>query len=69
MTETPDLLLARIEAYLTAQGMAPTAFGKSAAGDPRLVFEMRAGRELRRATAERVNRFLEQSIPSASEAA
>lgn len=39
------LILRKIEKYLRNTGMAPTRFGRDAARDPRLVFDMRNGRE------------------------
>lgn len=47
-----------VEAYLRKTGMAPTAFGRAAASDPRLVTDMRAGRELRPSTRDRVRAYL-----------
>ena len=43
-----------VEKFLRSSGMAPTRFGRNAVGDPRLVFDMRKGRELRPETAARV---------------
>ncbi len=40
--------------------MAPTRFGREALGDPKLVFDLRAGRILRISTAQRVSAFLDQ---------
>ena len=36
-----------IERFLREQDLPPTKFGRLAAGDPRLVLDMRMGRELR----------------------
>ncbi len=36
-----------IERFLREQGLPPTTFGRLAARDPRLVFDMRLGREIR----------------------
>lgn len=47
-----DPLLDEIEAFLRESEVTPTAFGRDAMGDPRFVFDLRAGRELRRATAQ-----------------
>lgn len=38
-------ILRKIELYLRASGIAPTRFGRDVAGDPRLVFDLRNGRE------------------------
>lgn len=39
------MLLPRIEAYLRRSGVPPTRFGRDAARDPRLVHDLRLGRE------------------------
>ncbi len=36
-----------IERFLRGQGLPPTKFGRMAAGDPRLVLDIRMGREIR----------------------
>ena len=53
-----DDLLDRIEAFLAATGMTPTAFGRDALHDPTFVFDLRAGRECRRATREQACRYM-----------
>jgi hypothetical protein len=55
----PDVLLERVERAILASGLTPTAFGRAAANDPMLVFEMRRGRELRSRTAQAVLDFIE----------
>ncbi|QDC36467.1 hypothetical protein FIL70_03620 [Sphingobium fuliginis ATCC 27551] len=47
-------LLREIERHLTSTGTAPTRFGRNAANDPCLVFDLRRGRTLRPATASRI---------------
>ena len=47
-----------IEQFLRRTGMAPTRLGRLAAHDPRLVFDIRMGRELRPPLAARVRAFL-----------
>jgi hypothetical protein len=49
----------RIELYLRRTDTAPTRFGRDAAGDPRLVFDLRKGRELRAATRTRLHAWLD----------
>ena len=51
-------LLLRVEQYLRRSGTPATRFGREAARDPRLVFDMRKGRTLRAATARRVTEHL-----------
>lgn len=54
------VLMRRIERFLARSRMAPTRFGREAARDPRLVFDMRMGREPRRMLVARINRFLDR---------
>lgn len=51
-------LLNRIEAYLANADVSPSRFGRRAAGDPRLVLDLRAGRRLRRKTECRLDAYL-----------
>ena len=57
--ETAVELLRRVEEFLKRSGMAPTRFGRQAARDPRLVFDMRKGREPHRRLARRIGDFIE----------
>lgn len=50
--------LIRIERFLRATNMSATRFGRLAINDPRLVRDLRNGRELRRPTMTRIERFL-----------
>lgn len=53
-------LLREIEAFCAERGISASAFGMQAAGDPRLLHDMRKrGRELRFATVERIKQFME----------
>ena len=52
-------LLARIERMLRIKGIRETRFGRIAVNDPRLVSDLRRGRELRTATLARVERALD----------
>ena len=54
-------LLRRIERHLDATGMPPTRFGRETVGDPRFVFDLRAGREPRPETTRRVAAWLDGS--------
>lgn len=51
-------LLQRIERHLRRTGVPPTRFGREAIGDPRLVGDLKNGREPRPATAARVLAFI-----------
>lgn len=53
-----DPILNEIEAFMNATGTFASTFGLEAIGDPGLIAGLRAGRELRRATAERVRRHI-----------
>ena len=52
-------LLQRVERYLRRSGMTPTRFGREALRDPRLVWDLRNGREPRPPTARRIRDFLD----------
>lgn len=47
-----------IELFLRRTGMRPARFGRLAARDPRLVFQVRAGREMRATLTRRVRDFI-----------
>lgn len=58
------MLLTRIDRHLRRSGMSPTRFGRNAVSDPNLVQQLRAGRELRPRTAQRiVNHLKNQGDP------
>jgi len=50
--------LARIERHLKASGMAPTRFGRLAVNDPRLVGDLKNGREPGERLVARIEAFL-----------
>jgi hypothetical protein len=52
-------LLREIEGYLRASGMKPTVFGRAAVNDPRLVHDLRNGREPGMRLSTRVRRFIQ----------
>lgn len=57
-------LIARIEQCIAAHGLNQTSFGVKSVNDPRLVLDLKEGRELRRATRERIESFIaEQAAP------
>ncbi|HEV7660255.1 MAG TPA: hypothetical protein VGO55_10450 [Allosphingosinicella sp.] len=49
----------RIELYLRRTRTPPTRFGRDAVGDPRLVSDLRRGREMRGKTESRVTAWLD----------
>lgn len=60
------MLLHKVEKHIRERRMPPTRFGREAVGDPRFVFDLRAGREPRSATVDRVTRYLERNERRAS---
>lgn len=53
-------LMRRIERFLERADMAPTRFGREAVGDPRLISDLKNGRELRDATIARIQSWLDE---------
>lgn len=51
-------LLKQIEEFLSETKMPPAKFGRDAMSDPNFVFELRAGRDYRRTTAEKVMNYM-----------
>ena len=47
-----------IERFLREQNLPPTKFGRLAAGDPRLVLDIRMGREIRPEMEVKLRRFM-----------
>ena len=47
-----------IERFLREQDLPPTKFGRLAAGDPRLVLDIRKGREIRPEMEEKLRAFM-----------
>jgi 2,4-dienoyl-CoA reductase-like NADH-dependent reductase (Old Yellow Enzyme family) len=54
------MLQRRIEQFLRRSGMKPARFGRNVVRDPRLVFDLRRGRELRPATEQRIRDYLDE---------
>jgi hypothetical protein len=48
----------QVELFLRQQGMPPTKFGRLAVSDPRLVLDMRMGREIRPNMKEKLAVFM-----------
>jgi hypothetical protein len=53
------MILTQIEAHLRRTGIKPTAFGRAVANDPRLVFDLRHGREPGPRMVARISAYLE----------
>ena len=47
-----------VERFLRQSGLSPTKFGRMAVGDPRLVHDMRKGREIGERMANRLRNFM-----------
>lgn len=54
----------QIELFLQKSGMAPTLFGRLVAKDPRLVHDIRNGREPRRSMVDKIRIFIESRTDS-----
>ena len=54
------MLLRKVESFLRQTGMPATKFGRLAAHDPRLVGDLRNGREPRSALISRVEHFMNE---------
>ena len=52
------MLIREIERFLRQTGLAATTFGRLAAADPRLEFDLRNGREPRKGLRLRVEHFM-----------
>jgi hypothetical protein len=59
----------RVERFLREKNMPPTKFGRLAAKDPRIVLDMRMGRQVRPETAARLCNFMENYRESQREGA
>lgn len=57
------MLLQRIERHMRRRRLSPTRFGREAIGDPNLLMQLRDGRELRAATAQRIVDYLDDNEP------
>ena len=53
------MILRQVELYLRRSGMSATTFGRRVARDPRLVHDLRRGRELGERLRLRVQAFIE----------
>lgn len=51
-------MLRTVEIFLRETGMAPTRFGRDAVRDPRIVFDMRNGREPSARMCRRLSHFI-----------
>ena len=56
------MLLPKIEKFIAVTGMPVTKFGRLAAHDPRLIGDLRNGRDPRPAMVERVEHFMNMYV-------
>jgi hypothetical protein len=63
---TPVPILRKIETFLRETGMAPTRFGREAVRDPRIVLDMRNGREPTSRMCRRLDHFIATRRDSAA---
>ena len=56
-----------VEAFIAARGWTPTRFGRSIAGDPLFVFDLREGREPRSETRARILKAMQEQAESAAQ--
>lgn len=71
MDMPPTTLADEIEAFLSRHEMSPVTFGRKAMRDPHFVRDLRAGRDLKMSTVEKVRGFMAQFVeaPASAEAA
>ncbi|KQM33090.1 hypothetical protein [Sphingomonas sp. Leaf10] len=58
-------VLQEVEAFLSATGMTPARFGMEALGDPRVVSDMRKGRDPRSKTVAMLRQFIARETANA----
>ena len=57
-----------VESFIAARGWTPTRFGRTIAGDPLFVFDLREGREPRSDTRTRILKMMQEHADAALEA-
>ncbi len=57
-------MLRIVEKFLRENDIAPTKFGRIVAGDPRLVLDMRLGREVRHPMQKKILQYIEDYAPA-----
>lgn len=57
-------MLIQIERFLRENGMKPSVFGQKVANDPRLVFDIRRGREVRSKLRQRITDYIASNSAS-----
>jgi hypothetical protein len=59
-TEAASATLERLQRLCQARGIAPSAVGRAIAGDSRLIYDLRAGREIGKRLSVKIDAFLAQ---------
>jgi hypothetical protein len=55
-------MLHEIESFMRMKQVPPTRFGREAVNDPRLVFDLRQGREMNKRTRGRVEAYINGTV-------
>ena len=61
MDTTPQTLVDAIDAFIEAHQMSPITFGRKAMNDPHFVRDVKAGRDLKLSTVDKVRSFMADS--------
>ena len=70
MSDSADgVLLTFINYYLKLSGASKAVFGRESCGDSKLIYELNAGRQLRKQTRVKVLRYISQQITEIKSAA
>ena len=67
MLLTPKQLLRRVDSWLARTGTSASRLGREVSNDPSLIDDMRNGREPRRATIDKLLRFMRDNPEGADE--
>lgn len=60
MSTIREMFLSEVETYLARSGMGPSEFGFQTMGDPSFVPTLRAGRDPKSSTIDRVRRWMHE---------
>lgn len=67
MEQSPPPLVAEVDDFLERNRIPETTFGRLVMKDPHFVRDLRAGRDLKMSTVERVRTFMAEYVPLAVE--
>lgn len=68
MDTTPQTLADAIDAFIERHQMSPITFGRKAMNDPHFVRDVKAGRDLKLSTVEKVRSFMADYVPEPAHA-